>query len=225
MTKALLLMGSPRGKKSTSNSVGTYLLEQLEKKGLEIKTIIIRSQLNTEDKINEMVEEVKEADTIILTAPLYDDFLPYIVVKTFEIIADRKLDLKKKQFIPIVNCGLPEPEHISEAAIPIYKRFASLVGLQWAGSLAIGGGEGLRGRQGLKLEEAGVFSKNVIVALEQIAESLTSDEIYQDVEIILIPGYFYKWPLNRIMTRMNTKHWKKMVEKKGEKVDAKPYLE
>ena len=32
MTKALLLMGSPRGKKSTSNSVGTYLLEQLEKK-------------------------------------------------------------------------------------------------------------------------------------------------------------------------------------------------
>ncbi|MHA1201123.1 MAG: NAD(P)H-dependent oxidoreductase [Candidatus Heimdallarchaeaceae archaeon] len=121
MTKALMLMGSPRGKKSTSNSVGTYLLEQLEKKGLEISSTIIRSQLNTKDKINEMVEEVKEADIIIHTAPLYDDFLPYIVIKTFEIIADRNLDLKKKQFIPIVNCGLPEPEHISEAAIPIYK--------------------------------------------------------------------------------------------------------
>lgn len=225
MTTALLLSGSPRGKKSNSESVGTYLLQLLEKKGLKTKTIIIRPTLNSEEKIKEMVASVKDSDIIILTAPLYDDCQPYIVTKTMEILADSKLNFDKKQFIPIINCGLPEPHHISAVAISIYKRFADMVGLQWVGSLAIGGGGGLQGDRGLKLEDAKPFSKNAIKELEKISDSLTSDTVYSDVEIILVPGIFYKWPLNRIMTSLNTKAWKKMAEKKGEKVDAKPYLE
>ena len=36
-THAALLVGSPKGQSSTSNSLGTYLLEKLEQKGVELR--------------------------------------------------------------------------------------------------------------------------------------------------------------------------------------------
>jgi len=54
---------------------------------------------------------------------------------------------------------------------------------------------------------------------------LVSETKYPNVEIILVPKIFYKWPLVNLMTSMNTRSWKKAAERKGEKIDARPYLE
>lgn len=225
MSEVLILNGSPRGNKSTSASLGKYMKELFENEGIKTTIQIIRSQINSEEKTAEMIVNVKSADFIVLLAPLYDDCQPYIVIKTMEVIAEKKMDLTNKTFIPIINCGFPEPKQISEAAIPIYKKFASTVGFKWGGSLAIGGGEMLRGRQGMQLNEAGNMAKNAIKALNDIVQSLVLETQYPDVEIILVPRIFYKWPLANLVTSMNTKAWKKMAERKGEKVDAKPYLD
>lgn len=225
MSKALILNGSPRGNKSTSASLGAYLHLLFENEGVETSALTIRKQLNSKEKIAEIIEEVKTADFVILFAPLYDDSQPYIVTKIMEIIAEKKMNLSNKTFIPIVNCGFPEPEQISEVAIPIYQRFALAVGFKWGGSLAIGGGEMLRGRYGMDLDEVGNMAKNAKEALRDIVGALIDEAQYPNTEIILIPRIFYKWPLANLATSMNNKAWKKMVERKGEKVDAQPYLE
>lgn len=225
MSNALILNGSPRGKKSSSESLANYMKKLFETEGIESEIILILTQLNKEERIKEMVEKIKSADYVVLFAPLYDDCQPSFVTKTMEIIAEEKMNLSNKVFIPIINCGLPEPEQISEGVIPIYNRFATTVGFKWGGSLAIGGGEGIQGRFGKQLDEIGTFAKNAIEALNDIVQSLVSEIQYPNVEIILVPKIFYKWPLVNLMTSINTKSWKKMAEKKGEKVDAQPYLE
>ncbi|UCE42139.1 MAG: NAD(P)H-dependent oxidoreductase, partial [Candidatus Aminicenantes bacterium] len=125
MTRVLLLVGSPRGKKSNSTSVGSYLLNILDKRGLETETLWINRQLSDDEKRSQMLDAVDRADIIILTAPLYDDCQPYIVTRAMEAIAARLKNLGNKRFIPIINCGFPEPRHITAVAIAIYQKFAS----------------------------------------------------------------------------------------------------
>ena len=224
MKKVLLLNGSGRGKKSTSAALAIYLEELLKTNGFETQLLTIRNQLTSNEKIKKIIDAVKIADFIILFAPLYDDSQPYNVVKIQEIIAEQKMNLKNKQFTVIVNSGFGEPEQISSGTVPILKKFASKVGFQWGGSLSIGGGEMLGGRYGKQLHEAGNMAKNAIAELEKIAKSLQSEDTYPDIDLILIPRIFYKWPLKQLATSINNKSWKKAAEKNGEKVDAKPFL-
>ena len=153
--KALLLVGSPRGKGSTSYSIGTYLLGLLQEKGLGTNSLIVKNILTSDEKIAQMLEEINNSDVIILTAPLYDDSQPFIVIKIMELIYSKEMNLDAKRFIPIINCGFFESEQITAVAIPIYHKFAKTVGFKWAGSIAIGGGEIFRGSQGKNLDEIG----------------------------------------------------------------------
>ncbi|MBY9001820.1 MAG: hypothetical protein KGD64_12955 [Candidatus Heimdallarchaeota archaeon] len=224
MSEVLILNGSGRGKKSTSAGLGIYLIDLLKEESIAATMLTIRNQLNSEEKIKEMVDAISEATHIIVIAPLYDDCQPYNVVKAQEIIAESKMNLENKHFLFIANSGFGEPEQITEGTLRIYKKFASSVGFRWGGSLSIGGGEMLQGRYGKLLHEVGTFAKNAIVELEKIVNSIKSESTYPDTEIILIPGFFYKWPFKQLFTSMNTRGWKKVAAKNGEKVDAKPFL-
>ncbi|NPD88213.1 MAG: hypothetical protein HGN29_05800 [Asgard group archaeon] len=226
MTKVLLLVGSPRGRISTSTNVGNYILDTIRPNGFETSSLIIRNQLSSEDKISEMVKAIDLADIIILTAPLFDDCQPYIVIKTMEIIFEKKMQLEGKKFIPIMNCGFPEPNQITAVAIPIYRKFAETVGLDWFGSLAIGGGQMFHNMQkdsGKKLDELGKVANLLLEALNQISDALLSNENYQDIELKILPDFWYTRIMKRIVTWMNNIGWKRMVEKKGAQMDAKPY--
>jgi len=203
MTRALLLVGSPRGKKSTSSSVGSYLLNILEKRGLDTDILWINRQLADDEKLFQMLDAVDRADIIILTAPLYDDCQPYIVIRTMEAIAVRQKNLGDKRFIPIINCGLPEPEHITAVAIAIYHKFAITVGFKWAGSLAIGGGEMLQGARGKTLDELGKMAGKVKKALERIAAALAADSSFPDESIRAVPDFFYKPSMKKVLKRMD----------------------
>jgi hypothetical protein len=223
MTRALLLVGSPRGKKSTSTSVGSYLLNLLDERGLETDVLWIKRQLADDDKLFQMLDAVDRADIIILTAPLYDDCQPYIVTRTMEAIAAHLKNLGNKRFIPIINCGFPEPEHITAVAITIYQKFASTVGFKWAGSLAIGGGEMLQGARGKTLDEIGKMAGKVKKTLEKISDSLVADNSFLDESIRAVPDFFYKPFMKRIMTWMNNYGWRSRAKKNGGIVDARPY--
>jgi hypothetical protein len=135
------------------------------------------------------------------------------------------LDLDDKQFIPIINSGFPQVEQIPYAAIPIYKMFATQTGMDWLGSLAIGGGESLQGSTGKSLEEAGGAANNIIAELQKIADAITTDSVYYDKETATIPKYLLKPSIGRVMAWMNNRNWKAMAEKNGKKVDARPYAQ
>ncbi len=49
-TSAALLVGSPKGPNSTSNSLGTFLLDKLHEKGIATEKIYICQSLGSEEK-------------------------------------------------------------------------------------------------------------------------------------------------------------------------------
>ncbi len=222
MTRTLLLVGSPRGRRSSSSSISAYLGERLDEIGHDNETLWISEQLITGERTKAMMDAIKNSDTIVLTAPLYDDCQPAIVTKTMELMGEMG-NLDGKQFIPIINSGFPQVEQITLAAIPIYKMFAKKTGLSWKGSLAIGGGEGLQGAAGKTLEEAGGAAKQVMIELAKIADSITDNSDYGDNEAHTIPKFLIRPSIGKIMAWFNNRGWKAMADKNGGNVDSKPY--
>ncbi|MBK5114072.1 MAG: NAD(P)H-dependent oxidoreductase [Candidatus Heimdallarchaeota archaeon] len=225
MTKVLFVIGSPRGKKSSSFSFGKYLEEKVQGKGLETSTLILRNQLSSDEKISQMLTEINNSDVIILIAPLYDDCQPYIVTKLMELIAAKKMNLEGKRFIPIVNCGLSEAVHITAVSIPIYQKFAENVGFKWGGSLAIQAGEMFRGRYGKQLHELGKEANILRGVLDDLADAISTDSDIPDMAPKILPGMFYWKILQKPFAKMNTSGWRKAAKEKGEDPDARPYLD
>jgi len=223
MTGALILVGSPRGRLSTSTSIGNYLSKQLDERGIEVETIWLREVLPSEERTTKMLESVGAADPIIVIAPLYDDCQPYLVTKTMELIADRGSHNTDIRFIPIVNCGFSEHQQITAVAIPIYRRFASTIGFRWAGSLAIGGGEAIQGASGKQLEDVGNMANELKERLGEIAESLATGTQFSDTFMIAFPSFFLNPIMSKISVWMNNRGWKAQAKKNGAEVDAAPY--
>jgi len=203
--------------------VGSYLLDLVQERGLETEALWLREQLTNDEMTSQMLDAIKGADIVILTAPLYDDCQPYLVTRTMELIADQE-EMAGKRFIPILNSGFPETEQITAVAIPIYRKFASMVGFEWVGSLAIGGGEMIQGSQGKQLDEIGSVAKGLKKALGEIAEALVSGTAYSDESMVAFPRFFLNPIVGKIMVWINNRGWRSQAEKNGGVVDAKPYV-
>ncbi|MFT3894902.1 MAG: NAD(P)H-dependent oxidoreductase [Anaerolineales bacterium] len=67
--RAVLLVGSPRTKKSTSASLGGYLMEQLSSRGVETQTIQIYTSLYSQEQMKAMFEAIDNADLVVLAFP------------------------------------------------------------------------------------------------------------------------------------------------------------
>ena len=93
-----------------------------------------------------MLDAVDAADLVMLAFPLYVDSLPAPVMNALEHIAAHRAsqaETKPHQlFAAISNCGFPEPDH-NATALAICENFARLTYFNWAGSLALGAGEGM----------------------------------------------------------------------------------
>jgi multimeric flavodoxin WrbA len=193
--RAVLLVGSPRTKKSTSASLGGYLFEQLTARGVETQTIQIHTSLNSQTRMNEMYEFVDNADLVVLAFPLYVDSLPAPVTAALEkISAHRKGNRSPIRFAAIANCGFPEAHH-NATALAICSEFARQNGFAWLGGLALGGGEGLV--HGVPLNQLDGRAIPLKKSLELAAEALADGRpIPQSARDLLakpvIPNWMYK---------------------------------
>jgi hypothetical protein len=218
MTRVLSLVGSPRGKKSASTLIGGYLMGLLEERGLSTDTLWLIQHVSTKEKMASVIKAIDKADIVVLAAPLYDDCQPFIVTKMMEEVSSSGINLKNKRFLPIINCGFGHAIHITAVSIPIYRKFAQKVGFEWAGSLAVGGGEMLGARYGRKFEDLGFLGKKLRVLLGNLAADLSGGQKSSDQEVEP-PRIF----LNRFFMRMGNKMWAATARKHGAAVDAKPY--
>ena len=144
--RALLLVGSPRTHKSTSNSLGGYLYEQLQVKAIEAETIYPHTVLRSAVKTQALLDAVDAADLVTLAFPLYVDSMPAPVIEMLERLAEhrRGREGRPQAFAAIANNGFPESAH-NVTALAICETFARQAGFEWAGSLALGGGQMLDG--------------------------------------------------------------------------------
>jgi multimeric flavodoxin WrbA len=195
--RALLLVGSPRTRKSSSNSLGSYLIEQLHAQSIQTETIYIHTVLRSPEKMQALHEAVDAADLVLLAFPLYVDSLPAPVIEALERIAAQRAGQERttrQLFAAISNCGFPEAHH-NDTALAICAAFARQAGFEWAGGLALGAGEGLV--HGAPLNEAGGPSVPIKKALEMAAAALAIGEPIPQAAIDLlaksfIPSWLYR---------------------------------
>jgi hypothetical protein len=181
----LLLIGSAKRTGSTSEALGTYLLEQLAARGWRAESIRLHHALRTEERIAALLAATDRADLIVLAFPLYIDCLPHLVIRALERIAARRGATgisRRGQLAAIANCGFPEAGH-NDVALAICRRFADETGFAWAGGLALGGGGAIGG---MSLATLDGRANNVRAALDQAAEALAAGESVPQAAIDLM---------------------------------------
>lgn len=169
--RALLLVGSPRGRHSTSAVLGTYLLNRLREVGLETAKVQEVRSAESQEGFEAFLPDLEQADLLILSFPLYVDTLPAIATRFLERLAESRIaDPESKRLVAIANCGFPEAWQ-NDTALAICRKFAGEMGLKWAGGLALGGGTAIDGRP---LEALGGLMRNVRQALDLAAVALAA---------------------------------------------------
>jgi putative NADPH-quinone reductase len=173
--RALLLVGSPRGAHSTSAVLGGYLLHHLAEAGLATETVLVPHITECEERLQEVLPKLAEADLLILSFPLYADTLPAVTTEFMEWVAASRGRLKHPQrqtFVAIANSGFPEAWR-SHTALAICRKFAQEVGFRWGGQLALGGGAAIDGRP---LSALGGLMRHAVSALDLTAAALAAGE-------------------------------------------------
>ncbi len=207
----LLLVGSPRAKKSTSSSLGKYLCEKLEEAGLSIEYGYIHRLMMRKEKQDQFIEMVNDAYMIILSFPLYVDQLPAPVIRAIELLYKNKEKIVKceeKKFLAICNCGFPEASQI-DLSLEICNNFSDAMNFQWRGGIKLGGGEAIHGRD---LKKMGRMVRNQMQGLDLAADALLIDkpipmEAKELISKPIIPARMYK-VLGNIGWRMRAiKNW------------------
>jgi multimeric flavodoxin WrbA len=222
--KAVLLVGSPRTRKSTSNSLGGYLFEQLREHGIQTETIFIHTTMNSAERTRAMLDAIDKADLVLLAFPLYVDSLPAPVIHALETIAMQRASQgeNKRQplFAAIANCGFPEPGH-NATALAICANFARLSNFTWAGSLALGAGEGMV--HGTPLNEMDGRVIPLKKALDLAAVALArGTSIPSEAQALLAKPFIPAW----LYRAMGVYGWRQQAKPYGvEKViKRQPYL-
>jgi multimeric flavodoxin WrbA len=193
---ALLLVGSPKGLKSSSGSLGRYLVNGLKETGFEGEVLHIHPMIKSEEGYKKLFSAIDSSDIIIFASPLYIDSIPAPVIAAMEsIVKNRKATTtsKKQQLVALVNSGFPEPVQIA-TALAIYQQFAREAGFFWAGGLAYASGQAAI--DGRPLDKIGFMARNVRKSLDLAARALSEGKsIPEEARVIsakpLIPVWLF----------------------------------
>lgn len=178
--RALLLVGSPKTRKSTSNSLGGYLFEGIKAHSVQTETIYLHTVLRNPKKMQSLLDAVDAADLVMLAFPIYCDSLPAPVIEAFERIAAHRQDFDvshHQMFAAIANCGFPEA-YQCDTALAICKIFAQNTGFEWVGGMALGGGGMVNG---FPLIEGGGKTLRMRQSLDLAAEALAQGKNIPEV--------------------------------------------
>ncbi len=192
--RALLLVGSPRTRQSTSAALGDYLLAQLHARGVETEAIQLYTSLNSAPRRQALYAAVDQADLIVLAFPVYVDTLPAPVLTALErLAAHRQAAPTPARLAALANCGFPEAAH-TVSALATCAQFARATGLTWLGGLGLGGGEGLV--HGAPLNTLGGRAFHIRQALDLAAAALAEGQPIPDQARVglarpVIPAWLY----------------------------------
>jgi len=218
---ATLLIGSPKGPRSVSDALGSYLLERLKEHGVNTNKLYIQQALATGQGASALLSAVKEADILILAAPLYADSHYSGVIRMMELVHEnqkKQTQSKRRIMAAISNSGFPEARH-NDVSLAISRKFALDCGFEWAGGLALGGGQSIAGKS---LEKAGGQVRNVKKALDLAAAALAKGEaIPEEAAKLMAKPMVPKW----LYLLIGNIGWYWQARKKGcrEQLDHRPY--
>lgn len=223
LQSALILVGSPKGKKSASNNIASYIEEGFNKNEVETEKIFV-ARYKKPDKLKELLKKAFESALIVIVAPLYFDSIPALTIRFMEEFSIYKKSLPKTQqkLMAVFNCGFPEP-YQNDVAIKICENFASQTDMEWIGGIAVGMGPSVETKS---LKDAGMPAKNLRKGLDAIIDSLSNNETVPPEAIataskLSLPLFLVKF----IYAHFVNSGWKKRVKDKEiiKKMYDRPY--
>lgn len=232
--RALLLVGSPKiSSPSTSGVLGGRVMKRMERQGWKTTTLTLRRNLLKDKGRTELLTAVEQSDLVLLAFPLYIDSLPFLVMKTLELIAEDCVGRPgdgSKGIAVIVNNGFPEA-YQNAPAVAICRRFAMETGMTWLGGLAMGAGEALfRGQPFEKSQRNAPPVDHVKRALDLAADALATRHpipveainLIKKTPIPLVPFRLWRW----FFIRSANQHWRRLAGEHQvgpEAMRAQPY--
>jgi hypothetical protein len=198
--KVLLLVASPRGAASVSNSLGEHLLGLLEGRGMAIKKLLLHPALEDEKRMGELLAAVDACALLVIAFPLYVDHLPAPLIELLRQVADRRQGRTgeaRQSLAALVQCGFPETAHCRPAG-DIVRLFAAQAGFRFLGCLAFGMGGAVGNRP---LAGVGGIVRHQVRALGEAAIYLAEDkelpaEVIAGMGRPLMPRWFYRLAAN-----------------------------
>ena len=149
MSRALLLIGSPKPRNSASRTFAEAVGARLRGLGWQTRTERIAPALSDAARANQLLGAIAESDLVVLAFPVYVDSLPAPVLRLLESWRDAVGDgvseaCGAQRLAVLTQCGFPEAKHC-DVAIEVCRLFAGQVGVEWAGALAFGMGGAIEG--------------------------------------------------------------------------------
>jgi hypothetical protein len=213
----LILIGSPKRTRSTSESMADYLMEAIEAKtGWHFEKIHILT--NIHENPDAIVKASNHSDVIVLAFPTYVDSLPSHVIRALMLLESWLDKSKAREFMVLINCGFPETFH-NDNALKICRHFAEQNDLIWRGGIAVGAGGAIIGK---KLTDLEGIADHLMKNIKTLASRLIEDEQIQDDDILrvqVVPTEIYSMTGNT--------GWEKQAQKQGaqDKLYDRPDIE
>ncbi len=148
MSRAILLVGSPKPGKSASRTFAEAVGTRLEAHGLNTRIERITPSFRNEARLGELLGGIAESDLVVLSFPVYWDAVPAPVLRLLEAwaaaAADGSMPAARRRLAVLTQCGFPEASHC-QVAIDVCRLFARKTGVTWSGALAFGMGGAIEG--------------------------------------------------------------------------------
>jgi NAD(P)H-dependent FMN reductase len=172
---AALLVGSAKPKgTSASARIASAFERRFVARGIECRLHYATEFVHDGVDALASARSIARADLFLLATPLYVDALPALATHALELIANaRRSEGADAVFVPFVNCGFPEPEHI-RTALRIARHFAHAGRYRFGGGLPLGGGGVVTAERSLDEERPPVA--HVVRAIALAAAALSSGE-------------------------------------------------
>ena len=163
----VLFVGSPRATSNT-RSMAAFLSARLAER--DIQPIVLDAKRPTLDEafVTRSIDAIRDADALVLMAPVYLDLPPHVALSWMHAIRERREGLGEASpsVYAISHSGYFEPIH-KDVSIEAIRHFVRRMGWGWNGALRFGGTSPIDGKP---LEEAGPFSAKVRPALVRLAD-------------------------------------------------------
>jgi hypothetical protein len=197
------------------------MFEHMQQEDIQTETIYLHTVLRSPARWQALLDSLEAADLVTLAFPLYVDTLPAPVTEALERIAAQRQgrETRPQLFTAIANCGFPEA-YQTATALAVCRTFAQQAGFEWAGSLALGGGEAINGTP---LAEAGGMAIRLRKSLELAAEALGQGQsIPQAARDMMAKPVIPHWAY-RLTGKLRWNSWAKKYNAK-KLLKRQPYL-
>lgn len=205
--KTVFINGSPKRKFSTSD----YFLK-LQNAFVKGQTVYLKLRNRSDHK--EILEQIKDADVVVFSMPLYVDGPPAHVLTFLQDMENicKQHNLNLKIYV-ISNNGFIEGNQ-NAPLFRVMENFCLRSGIQWCGGIGIGGGVMFQALRIVFLIEAGIFLLSILISGIVYGNWIPTEAIYPFVTMFLVIVFFHLGVLFYMVRMGNQIHHRKPLGEK-----------